>query len=148
MLPFLSAKSTNESRLHQTPMKHSYKRRVSFADTDAAGVVHFSRLLCYAEEAEHDLLDKLAIPLLSGGGWPRVHIDCDYLAPVRVGDTVEVAITPVKVGRSSIQWEFSMTSAGTAAETVVAKGHMKTVRVDESGKPAELDGNWRSLLTS
>jgi len=124
-------------------MKHSYKRRVSFADTDAAGVVHFSRLLCYAEEAEHDLLDKLAIPLLSGGGWPRVHIDCDYLAPVRVGNTVEVTISPVKVGRSSVQWEFSMTSTGIE----VAKGSMKTVRVDESGKPAELDGNWRSLLT-
>ncbi|MCP5535992.1 MAG: acyl-CoA thioesterase [Akkermansiaceae bacterium] len=124
-------------------MEHSYKRRVQFADTDAAGVVHFSRLLCYAEEAEHDLLEKAGIPLLSGGGWPRVHVDCDYLAPVKVGDTVDVTISPVKTGRSSVQWSFSMNSNGTP----VARGNMKTVRVDDHGTPVELDPNWRKILT-
>ncbi len=124
-------------------MDHIYKRQVHFADTDAAGVVHFSRLLCYAEEAEHDLLAKLNIPLLGAGGWPRVHIDCDYLAPVRMGDVVEVTISPENIGRCSVKWVFSMA----CNDTEVAQGNVKTVRVDASGKPSELEAVWRSLLT-
>ena len=123
-------------------MKHVYIRRVSFADTDAAGVVHFSRLLCYAEEAEHELLQKLGIPLMENGGWPRVQVDCDYLAPARVGDTVEVTISPIKIGHSSVKWEFSMNIDGHP----VAKGNMKTVRVDAQGKPTELENTWRDTL--
>lgn len=123
-------------------MEHIYKRRVSFADTDAAGVVHFSRLLCYAEEAEHDLLEKQGIPLLEGGGWPRVHVNCDYLAPLGVGDTVEVAIAPEKLGHSSVLWAFSMTANG----GMVACGNVKTVRVDAAGEPVELEQSWRDAL--
>ncbi|MBT8036021.1 MAG: acyl-CoA thioesterase [Verrucomicrobiae bacterium] len=123
-------------------MEHSYKRQVSFADTDAAGVVHFSRLLCYAEEAEHDLLEKLGIPLLDGGGWPRVHVDCDYLNPLGVGDTVVVTIAPESLGRSSVLWSFSMKNN----EKVVARGSVKSVRVDASGVAVELDASWRDAL--
>jgi len=123
-------------------MNHVYKRQVHFADTDAAGVVHFSRLLCYVEEAEHDLLAKLNIPLLGDGGWPRVHIDCDYLAPLTVGDTVEIMISPVKVGHSSVKWEFTMTSLGGS----VARGNVKTVRVNSEGKPVGVEESWRAAL--
>ncbi len=125
-------------------MGHIYQRRVQFADTDAAGVVHFSRLLCYAEEAEHDLLRRVGIPLLGDGGWPRVHVDCDYLAPVRPGESVEVAIAPEEIGRSSVGWVFSVSTSG--AE--VARGRMKTVYVDEQGSPAEIRPGWRRWLES
>lgn len=124
-------------------MIHVYKRRVHFADTDAAGVVHFSRLLCYAEEAEHDLLGKLGIPLTADGGWPRVHVDCDYLAPARAGDLVEVTIRSQKIGASSMEWTFSLA----VEDTPVASGGMTTVRVNRHGEPTELDPRWRVLLT-
>lgn len=124
-------------------MEHIYQRRVSFADTDAAGVVHFSRLLCYAEEAEHDLLSSLAIPLLGGGGWPRVNVSCDYLAPARLGDTVEVSISPVELGKSSVLWRFSMKAHGVE----LARGDVKTVRVDSEGKPEVLSSDWREALS-
>ena len=123
-------------------MQHHYTRRVSFADTDAAGVVHFSRLLCYAEEAEHALLEKLGIPLFADGGWPRVRVSCDYLAPVRVGDSVEVSISSGEIGRSSVCWEFTMV----CDDTPVARGTMKTVRVGADGNPSELPEDWRVLL--
>ena len=124
-------------------MEHIYKRRVQFADTDAAGVVHFSRILCYVEEAEHDLLDALSIPVMGNGGWPRVHVDCDYRAPVRLGHSVDIMISPLRIGHSSIQWAFSMTIEGQC----VAEGEMKTVRVDQAGNPVELNGAWRASLT-
>lgn len=123
-------------------MEHVYQRRVNFADTDAAGVVHFSRLLCYAEEAEHELLEQLGIPLFDGGGWPRAHVSCDYLVPLCVGDLVEVMISPVKIGASSVNWDFSMSVAG----KLVARGNIKTVRVNTLGKPVVLDSAWRDAL--
>jgi len=123
-------------------MEHLYKRRVQFADTDAASVVHFSRILCYAEEAEHDLLMSLDIPLLGDGGWPRVHLDCDYLAPAQTGEMLDIAISRVATGRSSIEWKFSISCEGRS----VAKGSMKAVRVDKEGKPEEINDVWRAAL--
>lgn len=124
-------------------MEHVYKRRVAFADTDAAGVVHFSRILCYAEEAEHDLMCQLGIPLLDGGGWPRVHVECDYLAPMKPGHEVEVIISPSQIGNSSVTWQFSVNRG---AQTM-AQGKIKALRVDSSGKPVDLPAAWREALT-
>jgi len=123
-------------------MEYIYQRRVSFADTDAAGLVHFARLLCYVEEAEHSLLDQLGIPILTDGGWPRVNISCSYLAPVRLGDLVEVVISPEEVGNTSVLWCFLMSSNGKA----LAKGEVRAVRVDAEGKPTPIIGKWRNAL--
>ena len=123
-------------------MEHIYQRCAQFADTDAAGVVHFTKILCYAEEAEHDLLASVGIPLLAGGGWPRVKLSCDYTGPVQTGDLVKVAISPSQLGNSSIVWKFLMSCNGNE----VARGEMKTVRVDAAGKPSKLEDGWRSAL--
>jgi len=75
-------------------MAYLYQRRVTFADTDAAGYAHFSKILCYVEEAEHTLLGDLNIPLMNDGGWPRVHVECNYFLPLSAGDDVEVFFSP------------------------------------------------------
>lgn len=124
-------------------MEHLYQRCAQFADTDAAGVVHFAKILCYAEEAEHDLLASLNIPLLAGGGWPRVKLSCEYTAPVKAGDELQVTISVDQLGASSIVWKFSMSCKGKQ----VASGKMKTVRVDAEGKPSQLDERWRAALS-
>ena len=125
-------------------MEHTYKRSVHFADTDAAGVVHFSRILCYAEEAEHDLLRSLGIPLLGDGGWPRVHVHCDYLLAVEYGETLDIVISPENIGGSSIAWSFFISREGVR----VAQGSMKTVRVDKEGKPVDIGDAWRRALST
>lgn len=123
-------------------MSHTYSRRVHFADTDAAGVVHFSRMLCYVEEAEHEWLERCGIPLQGEGGWPRVHVECRYSAPLRVGDTAEVMIASTHVGNSSIRWEFQIV----CHQKTVAQGEMKTVYVNGQGKATQIDDAWRAAL--
>ena len=123
-------------------MAFLYQRQVSFADTDAAGRVHFSRLLCYVEEAEHTLLAELSIPLMEDGGWPRVHVDCDYFAPLGPGAAIEVILIPEKVGSTSVSWSFNILFEGRD----VAKGSVKTVRVNGEGKPVEISSDWRQRL--
>ena len=125
-------------------MAFLYQRHVAFADTDAAGVVHFSRLLCYVEEAEHALLAELGIPVMGEGGWPRVLVECTYFAPLGPEDDVEVILIPDKIGRSSVCWNFAVLRDGQD----MAKGLVKTVRVGADGKSAELSDDWRDLLAN
>lgn len=123
-------------------MEHLYQRRVQFADTDAAGVVHFSRILCYVEEAEHELLKSLGIPVQGDGGWPRVHVACDYTAPARFGELLTVSISPKRIGNSSILWSFSLS----CDDKSIAQGEIKTVRVDNIGNTQNLEDSWREAL--
>ena len=124
-------------------MQHTYQRRVHFADTDAAGVVHFSTILCYAEEAEHDLLASLDIPLLKDGGWPRVSVHCDYLAPLKAMDLVDVSLSIERIGESSLTWAFTIN----AGDKQVAVGTMTSVRVGREGKVESISPSWRESLT-
>lgn len=123
-------------------MSYQYHRRVHFADTDAASVVHFSRLLCYVEEAEHALFAECGIPLMEKGGWPRVNIQCDYHVPLKLGDEVVISLSLEKLGNSSLLWAFSIN----LGDKQVATGKMKSVRVGSDGKPELIQQSWRDCL--
>src|SRR4051794_1938674 len=56
-------------------MAFQYSRRVAFAETDLAGIVHFSTFFRYMEEAEHALWRAAGLPVfqtMNNAGWPRV----------------------------------------------------------------------------
>ena len=101
-------------------------RVVAFSETDAAGIVHFSNFLRYAEDAEHAWLRSLGVALHGEGalGLPRVEVACTYRRPLRFGDEVEVALTVQERRRRSLRYRFEVRRGGeVAAEgavTVVA----------------------------
>jgi acyl-CoA thioester hydrolase len=93
------------------------KRRVEFSDTDAGGVVHFSRYFIYMESAEEEFLRAVGASFthpIDGrpGGWPKVEAACEYLASVRYGDVIEIQITVAKRSRRTITWRFSLRRDG------------------------------------
>ena len=45
-------------------------------------------------------------------GWPTVHVECDYRAPLRYGDAFDVAVSFPKVGRSSFVTRYEVSSGG------------------------------------
>jgi len=115
--------------------QQAYTRRVTFADTDAAGVVHFSRILCFIEEAEHAFLLGLGFDVISEReGWPIVKVDIDYRRPLRFNDEVDILIEPFSGGKASVTWSFAAFLDGAMA----AEGILTTVRVDGNGKPQEI----------
>ncbi len=93
-----------------------YDRRVEFADTDAAGLVHFTALLRYMEEAEHALYRSLGF---SGFEWqeesvhgiPWVQVQCDFSGPVYFGEVVRVQLRVRRIGRSSVKYEAECTTS-------------------------------------
>lgn len=54
------------------------RRRLEWADTDAAGHNHFSVAVRWMEEVEHDLRRALKLPVELTGSIPRVHVEIDY----------------------------------------------------------------------
>ncbi len=119
-----------------------HTRRIAFHETDAAGVMHFSRVLCLVEEAEHDAMHSMGIPILNeANGWPRVRIEADYRSPLKQGDMAEVKVSIQRVGASSVTWGFTIHCKGRE----IANGSMVTVLVDKEGLACGLN-EWRAQL--
>lgn len=113
-----------------------YQRRVQFAETDMAGIVHFTAFLRYAEEAEHAFYRSLGLSVHAPGdatalGFPRVAARCEYLAPAKFEDVLEVHLWVRKKGSRSLVYQFTIerlaVAAAMAAATVLAKGEMAVV---------------------
>src|SRR5262245_33800898 len=118
-------------------MVHEYKhaRRVEFADTDLAGIAHFSAYFCYVEEAEHALYRSLGLSVHTPGkdfsiGFPRLSASCDFLKALRFEEVVEIHLRVKRKGTKSITYRFTMSRAasnsGREAEAV-AKGELAVV---------------------
>jgi acyl-CoA thioesterase FadM len=99
-----------------TSATHDYRRSIRFADTDAAGVAHFSRLLVIVEEAVHDFFQSRGLPILdAANAWPFVSIHADYSAGCRFQDEITVSLSMDKIGTSSLGISFAAAKAdGTA----------------------------------
>lgn len=104
-------------------------RRVEFRDTDTAGIAHFSSLIVYMEQAEHDLFRSLGLsvfpppvfltlktgdePCQSGKDtlpvtWPRVHISMDFLGPARFEDVLTIQVEISRLGATSLAFEHQI----------------------------------------
>jgi acyl-CoA thioester hydrolase len=118
-------------------------RRVAFSETDASGRVHFTTLLKWAEDAEHQFLSECGVDVFaSDSGWPRVSVSCDYHRPLAFGDEVQVAIELVEIGESSLKWHFQVLNESGER---VAKGQLVTVWV-VAGKKATIPAETSRLL--
>jgi acyl-CoA thioester hydrolase len=96
------------------------RRRVEWIDTDASGRYHWSTALRFAEAAERVLHDVLGIAELTFGRTPRVHVEADFHAPLHFNDVVDVDFGVGRVGRSSVDYRFSVVRDGEpCAEGVV-----------------------------
>ena len=94
-----------------------YKRPVRFEDVDAAGIVFFARFFGMCHEALEQLFEALPgqgyVGLINDRriGFPVVHAESDYQAPLRYGDVVEIDTKVEKIGTSSIVFLFTMRRA-------------------------------------
>ena len=109
-----------------TPFRTS--RRVEFADTDMAGIVHFANFFRWMESAEVELLRArgLSVNFHWEGrkiGFPRVSASCDFIKPVTFGDEVEITVRVARVGRKSVTYAFEFFKAGEP----VARGQVSAV---------------------
>jgi len=106
-----------------------YHRRIQFAETDMAGIVHFSRYFRFMEEAEHALWRAAGLSIAEPThGWPRVAAAFDYKRPLRFEDEFDIHIAVDLLTTRSIRYACRIECRG----EVVAEGSMTIVCVERT----------------
>jgi acyl-CoA thioester hydrolase len=124
---------------------HWQMGEIAFGDTDASGWMHFPNVFKYVEAAEHVFLRSRGVLVFDReqGGWPRVKVACDFKRPFQCGDKFEVLLEILRIGASSVMWNFEILNA---AGEVAAFGSMTNVRVDREGRPQIISDEERAAL--
>ncbi len=92
-----------------------YRRRVEFADTDVAGIMHFANFFRFMEVTEHAFFRSLGFSVfpteeVDNGvpdvGWPRIHVSADYKSPLQFEEEVEIELLVKHIGKQKIEYFF------------------------------------------
>ncbi len=122
-----------------------FRRRLRWADADAAGRLHFPRIFEIIEEAESELLRGIEWPMdvrRKNFDFPRVHLECQFHRMLALDAPFRLHFTVGKLGRTSIRYDYRVFDEG---EELAIEGTM-TVVVLQHGKPAEIPIDLRAAL--
>lgn len=108
--------------------------RYRFGDFDDAGIAYyptfFHYLHCAFEDWWSDGLDAPYDAVLHDEkfGLPTVHIESDFLAPIRYGDEPDIHLGILRLGNSSVEFGYWMTRP--SDDTLLFRARVTTVSVD------------------
>ena len=93
-----------------------YQHTVKFSEVDQAGVVFFSRYFEIAHSSLEAFFHHLGwgfAKVFSVGkeGFPLIHAQADYMAPARLGDTLEVGLAVSRISESSFTVGYDIRTA-------------------------------------
>lgn len=147
-------------------MAHRFllRRRVEFADTDMAGIMHFSNFFRFMEVTEHAFYRSLGLsvhPFVHGTtvggpkvGWPRVHVSADYRLPLHFEEEVEIEVLVEELRAKSVTYFFRFWKHPESPENrvVAATGRFTTVCVTFDAetrrmKAVAIPDEWREKLS-
>ena len=93
---------------------HRYRmsQRVEFAETDLAGIVHYSNFFRYIERAEHAFYRSLGFSVAGRGeedperqiGWPRIHASLDFKKPLHFEEEFVAELLVEEVADKTIRY--------------------------------------------
>ena len=115
-------------------MAFEFEKKVRFGEIDEAGIVYYPRFFDYYHLAMEEFFDRgVGIPYADivkkwRVGFPAVHVEADFLIPLKYGDTMIIAVAITKVGRSSVRMKYRVRRAGD--DTRVSEARLTTVCVD------------------
>jgi acyl-CoA thioester hydrolase len=122
-------------------MPYEYKavHRVEFAETDMAGIVHFSNFFHYMEIAEHSFFRSIGFSIVSRDvetpvGWPRVHAHCDFKQPLHFEDEVEIHMLVSDKKSKSLTYLFRIRRLNPVPIVEVARGTITVVCVKRTAE--------------
>jgi acyl-CoA thioester hydrolase len=117
------------------------RRRLDWADTDAAGYWHHSTFWVWAEAGEAELMRSLGLTGLTFGFTPRRSVSAEFHRPVFFDDEVTITFTVDAVGTTSATYRIEVERDGDR----VAEGTMAVV-LTADGRPAPWPDDARTVL--
>ena len=84
---------------------------VRFGDVDHAGIVYYPRFFFYFHECFEDFFASRGVPYATvlgerDVGFPTVHAEADYKAPLRFGDVIVMSLSVSRVGDKSATFVY------------------------------------------
>jgi acyl-CoA thioester hydrolase len=127
------------------PYEFQIKRCVEFSETDLAGIMHFSNFFRFMESAEHAFCRSLGFSVAGPRNGvelclPRVHAECDYMAPLRFEDEVLVRLLVEQKGRRSLTYQFRFSRLSGRSPQEVARGRLTVACVER-----QADGSFKAV---
>jgi acyl-CoA thioester hydrolase len=115
--------------------------RVTWSDTDAAQIVHYSKYFVFFERAEEEFYRSLGFSFVdfrSRGLWlPRVEASCQYKNPARFGDLLEIELTEDELKEKSVKYSSKVTNKETS--DLLSLGYLVVVAADrQTGKATQI----------
>lgn len=108
------------------------RRRLDWADTDAAGYWHHSTFWKYAEAGEAELMRSLGLTGLTFGHTPRKAVTAEFHRPIYFDDEVTITCSVEAVGRTSATYHVTLS----VGDDLAAAGTMTVVLIGADGAPA------------
>jgi acyl-CoA thioester hydrolase len=108
------------------------RRIVEFSDTDMAGIVHHAVYYRYMEAAEHAFFRSLGLTVAppkttASVGWPRVHTEADFSAPLQFEDEVEIHLLVAQKKSKALTYAFRLRKLNASKPYEVARGKITVV---------------------
>jgi 4-hydroxybenzoyl-CoA thioesterase len=129
-----------------------YQRPIRFDEVDPAGIVFFARYANFAHEAIETFFADLeggypGLIMKRRIGLPIVHLDADFVAPLRYGDELRVETSCSKLGKTSASLRHEVKNGVTHATCAVVQHVVVTVTLD-SFRPCPMPDDVRAQLKS
>jgi 4-hydroxybenzoyl-CoA thioesterase len=108
--------------------------KIRFGDIDHAGILYYPRFLHYFHVALEEFFGQalgVDYPALIDEhhiGLPTVHLETDFSRSLRYGDVIEVEVSVLKIGKSSITFGYRVFKQG--EDQPSTQGHNVTVCLD------------------
>ncbi|KPC58646.1 hypothetical protein ADL29_39790 [Streptomyces chattanoogensis] len=129
------------------------EKKIWFHHCDPAGIVFYPQYLLLMNEVLQEWFETgLAIDYAGlfaerDIGIPAIRLECDFLSPSRVGDTVQFTLSVDRIGTSSIHLRFSCTGSDPADVRVRIKAVLVCVSLD-SRRPIPIPDDIRGAMQS
>ena len=119
-----------------------YREQVRFRDLDSLGHMNNAVYATFLEQARLACLSQHGA-LVQNMILARLEID--FRSPVELGETIEIAVTPTRVGTKSFDLEYVLR----AAERVVAEAKTVLVAYDYAeARSVEIPDEWKERLAA
>ena len=141
------------------PFRFSVRLRVGFDETDAQAVVYYGRYFPYCDRArvEYQRHLQLLHSLPEGLEFVMRQTQCEYEAPARFDDEIEVFMRTAEIGRTSWRNEFAVhhCESGDLAPSgkplnvgdLLARARQVMVLIDRAARqPTRVPENWRDAV--
>lgn len=126
-------------------MKHEFKHRVIYQDTDAEGVVYYANYLGFFERGRTELLRQMGVHLKDikekhGIVFAVTRVECDYHSPARYDDELTITSEIQEARGATIAFKQAVLRGGSVLVSALIMAcaldikNMKPVRLPDKLK--------------